>query len=221
MTQLVLPLPHRPALGREDFLVSAANQNAVAWVDRWPDWPNRCLALHGPQGCGKSHLGEVHRARSGAVRLAARDLARARIQSLTHVVIEDGPPDPQGEAALFHLINWLRETGGSLLLSGRPPPAEWPVGLPDLASRLKAMTAVAIDRPDDALLEAMLVKLFADRQITIDKAVIDYLLRVMERSFAAVQDIVGRLDEAALARQQRITVPLVRRLLRPKQEDAG
>ena len=218
--QLAFDLPHRAASGAEDFLVAPPNAGAVAWLDHWPAWPGAGLALHGPEGCGKSHLLRVWQARSGARLLRSTDLARIDLAMLA------GAPEPVAlddcgrglrERELLHLHNLLAGAGHHLLLAGREPPSRWPVELPDLRSRLSTFTAVAIAPPDDTLLAAILVKLFSDRQLRVEAAVIDYLLARMERSFGAAERLVGRLDALGLALGRRITIALARRAV---EEDA-
>lgn len=219
--QLPLDLGHRPALGREDFLVAECNAAAVAWIDRWPDWPGGGLALHGPAGCGKTHLSEVWRRESGAIRLDAASLAESEPPQLLGnaraAVIDDLYDNPglrADERRFLHLYNLMRERGGHLLLVGRAAPARWPVELPDLSSRLGALAAVEIGAPDDALLSAVLVKLLTDRQLVVGAEVVDYLARRMERSFEAARRIVAALDREALAARRRIALPLAREVLR-------
>lgn len=224
MTQLPLDLGFRPALGRADFLIAPCNAAAVAWLDRWPQWPGTALALWGPAGSGKTHLVEVWRARSGAVTIEPRALSSALVPQLLgaarDVAIDDA--DGADEEALLHLYNLLAERQGHLLLAAREPPARWSLHLADLRSRLLASAAVAVEAPDDALLGAVLVKQFADRQLRIGEDVIAYLLPRIERSFAAVQDIVAALDHAALAGQRAVTVKLAREILnRDRHPDRG
>jgi chromosomal replication initiation ATPase DnaA len=195
--QLALDLGHRPALGREDFLIAPCNEGAVAWIDRWPDWPGPALVIHGPAGCGKTHLAQVWRARAGT-----------REDS----VIEDADR-PGDDVALFHLFNRRAEDGGHLLLTARTPPARWPDRLPDLVSRLAAVPTVEIGPPDDILVTQVLVKLFADRQIEVGAEVVSYLVTHMERSFDAARQLVAAADTAALAAKRAVTVPLVRQVL--------
>ncbi len=226
--QLTLELGHRPALGQGDFLVSASNADAVAWLDRWPDWPAGGLALWGPPGCGKSHLVNVWRARSGARLLSAGELSGGELsgevrslaeEGAAHVVLDRGgaPMGDHGERSLNHLYNLLREAGGTLMLAGRQPPARWPIGLADLRSRLVALPAVEVMAPDDDLIGGLLVKLFADRQVAVERPVIDYLVARMERSFDAARRLVDAIDRDALSRGRRITVPLVAEVLRASQ----
>lgn len=212
-SQLTLGLPHRPALGRDDFLVAGSNADAVAWLDRWPDWPATALALHGPQGSGKTHLAQVWRRRSGAVEASGRFDPPALAASGAVVLDLDAAAGPAEERPLLHLYNLLAERRGHLLLVGREPPARWPVQLPDLRSRLSTAPAVALTPPDDELRAAVMVKLFADRQLRVDADVVGYLVKRLDRSFAAIGEAVAALDEAALAEVRPITVPFARAVL--------
>lgn len=221
MAQLALDLGHRPALGREDFLVAPSNEVAVAWIDRWATKPWPMLAIHGPAGSGKSHLVRVWQSQS-----QARLLAHGELDGLDPLALTAGSPalalddadaalaaDPARQEALLHLYNAVVERRGHLLLTARAAPRDWPVTLPDLRSRLRAVQTARLGMPDEALIEALLVKLFADRQIAVPAEVVRYLLPRIERSFAAVRDLVDRLDRAALGAKRAITVPLARAVL--------
>jgi len=228
--QLPLDLRHRPALGKADFVVAAGNRDAVAWLDRWPDWPAGALVIYGPAGCGKSHLIAVWRARSKARALGADDLEPEAlaplIESRGHLALDDAENmvasgGEAAESALFHLYNAVKARGDTMLLTARTPPARWAIGLPDLASRLGALPAIAVAQPDDELMSAVLAKLFSDRQLAVDRRVIDYLATHMERSFAAARQFVDVMDREALARQRRITRPLAMELLDRMQRQPG
>jgi chromosomal replication initiation ATPase DnaA len=209
-------LPRRIALSRTDFLISDSNAAAIGWVDRWPDWPSRALALHGPAGCGKTHLVHLWCAQTAGAIVPGETLSKEVVARLVsehrhRIAIDDA--DRASELALLHLYNFCMETGGGLLVAARQPPASWTLVLPDLGSRLRAVLAVGIGLPDDALLGAVLVKHFADRQLRVAPEVIAYLLTHMERSFAAAADIASRLDLVSLRDRRAITVPLVRQLV--------
>jgi chromosomal replication initiation ATPase DnaA len=219
MTQLPLDLGHRTAFDGLDFHVAASNREAVAWLDRWPDWPAAALAIHGPAGSGKTHLAHVWTGRSGAVLLTAAALAGLdphRTAAAGPVAIDDlgeAPLDAAGERQLLHLYNGLVAAGHSLLLLGRRPPARWPLRLADLRSRLAAIPSVPVAMPDDELFAAVLAKLFADRQLAVGDDVLRYLGTRVERSFESARDIVTRLDRAALAAGRPVTLQLVRQIL--------
>ena len=218
--------PVRPAFGREDFLVAPCNEAAVAWLDRWPHWPGPALVIHGPPGSGKSHLAEVWRGRSGAAVVEAASLADVvEAASLADVaeaaagagqsaaLVVDGLGGRIDERALLHCYNGIAERGGHLLLTASAPPSHWPLTLPDLASRLRLAPVAELGMPDDALLGALVLKLFADRQIAVAREVPAYVVPRIERTFEAVDALVERLDRAALAEGRAITVPLVRAVL--------
>lgn len=213
--QIPLDLPLPPRRGSSDYVVGEANRAAHDLIVRWPDWPARAVLLVGPEGSGKSHLAGLWAGRSGAAIVAARDLAAADPLALAAagpIGLEDLGPGLE-EAALFHLLNAVGEAGHSLLMTARSEPASWGLGLPDLASRLRAAAPVRLDEPDDRLLEALLEKLFADRQTTVDPTVVRYLARRMERSYAAATTLVDALDRAALAAKSGIGRSLAARIL--------
>lgn len=214
MTQLAIDLPHRPALGRADFLVSGCNADAIGWIERWPGWPASALVLYGQPGSGKTHLAHLWRERSRAVLVSGDALSEFEpsvLATARAVAVDDAERAP--ERALLHLYNCCTEAGASLLIVARDAPARWPIVLPDLASRLRAAPAVAIAPPDDALLAAVLVKHFADRQVQVAPGVIGFLVRRMERSLAAAAALAAALDRAALGAGRPITIALARRVL--------
>ncbi len=223
--QLPLTLPHRPALGREDFLTASCNEQAVAWLERWPDWPAHALALFGPPGCGKSHLlAAFAAAQDGIVIVERPSLSVAMVPDLVaaaRVVAIDRLDAGGSEDALFHLWNLTKETGRHLLLAGREAPARLGVRLPDLQSRLSSVLAVGIGAPDESLLAAVLVKLFADRQLKVTAELVTYIVSRSERSFAAIGRVVDSLDRASLAAHRAVTVPLARAVLEDLNKENG
>ena len=215
--QLALELPARAATGRAEFFVSEANAAALASIDAWRAWPGGKQALIGPEGSGKTHLAQVWAEAAGARVVGAAALGEADVPTLAQhgrVAVEDVPgAGPEAQRALLHLHNLLAARGGSLLMTGRGAPPLWGVALPDLASRIEAAGVARLAPPDDALLAALLVKLFADRQVQAPPALVGWLLPRMERSFASAQRIVAALDALALAEGRPVGRALAARVL--------
>lgn len=207
--QMTLDLALRPALSRDDFLVSPANAAAVALVDQWPNWPTYGAIIVGPAGSGKSHLATVWQQVSGASLVAAKDVRVEQVADLLAqhaLVIEDVDAGEVNANALFHALNLARQEGGHVLLTASQRPQAWNLSLKDLNSRLSALPVTAIEPPDDALLRGVLVKLFADRQIAVDEALVSFLMARMPRSLDMARRLVQQLDAQALA----LGVPVTR-----------
>lgn len=220
--QLALDLAAEPRFGAEDFLVSPSNEAAYALIERWPDWPSPSLILIGPPGAGKSHLAAIWAERARARIVSGASLALADLPALAAagaVLVEDADRTRPDEAALFHLINLLKETGGALVATAASPPDAWGLRTPDLLSRLRLAPSVAIESPDEALMRAVLVKLLVDRQLVVDTALVDYVALRLERSLDAARRFVARLDDEALARGQRVTRAIAAEVLAAMAED--
>jgi len=207
--QLILDLAGDPCFGVEDFFVSSSNEKAYAMLELWPDWPDPVLLLQGAAGAGKSHLASIWARRAGARRLAARDLLLEddldRLARSGPLLIEEAETLAIVQEQLFHLLNLVRESRQALVLTARTAPDLWGLSIADLLSRLRLAPSVSIEPPDDDLLRAVLVKLFLDRQLVVDTALIDYAALRLDRSFEAARIFVEKLDQEALARGSRIT----------------
>jgi chromosomal replication initiation ATPase DnaA len=215
--QLAFALPHAESLSRDDFLEGPANAAGLALIDAWPDWPNRIMLLVGPEGSGKSHLAAIWAEQAGARSTAAHALTAAAVPGALAtgaLVIEDLNPSSCDERALFHLMNLAREDQAFVLLTARLSPSTFDIELRDLRSRLRAVPVVMLMPPDDHLFRALVVKLCADRQISIDENVVSYLATRIERSFAAARHAVELLDTEALRLGRPITRALAAELLR-------
>ena len=214
--QLAFDLPLDPRYGREDFLVSPSNEAAYGFIERWPDWPGPLLRLEGPRGSGKSHLASIWAADAQGWTVQAEAVKAADVPHLASkgaLVIEDMDRGERDEPALFHLLNLVRERSGFLLITGDSSPDRWGLRTPDLLSRLRLAPCVTLDPPDDALLKAVLVKLFVDRQLVVDTTLVDYISLRIERSLARAAEVVAALDREALSRGRRITRPMAAEVL--------
>lgn len=209
-TQLPLAFDHAPSYAREDFIVGEANAQALAFVEAWPEWPARSAVIWGPEGSGKTHLAHIWARQAAARAIAAEDLRADSIGDLEpggRWLVDDA--DLVDDAvALFHLLNFVNQFDGALLLAGRQAPQAWPQQLPDLRSRLAGLTGVAQAAPDEVLLARVMLKLFADRQLKVPEGVIPYLVVRMERSFSAAERLVAAIDGLALQQKRNISVEI-------------
>jgi chromosomal replication initiation ATPase DnaA len=214
--QLALALNHAENYAREEFLSGPSNEEALQLVDCWPDWPANVIALIGPEGSGKTHLAMIWAAAAGARVLAARAVREDELPSAlaTGALVVEDAAAAADERALFHLINLAREAKSFLLFTARTAPASWPAAVPDLISRLRALPVVSLRAPDDQLLRAVIVKLAADRQLTLDESVVRYLSTHIERSLAAARAAVIALDHEALRQGRPVTRALAAEMFR-------
>ncbi len=215
--QLTLDWPHDPSYAREDFLEAPGNAEALRAILSWPNWAARMLMLVGPNGSGKSHLGAIWARTAGARIVAAETLPREPLVELAAaraMLIEDADRIGAHETALFHLLNLTRENGAYLLLTARGQPDGWALRTADLVSRLRLAPIVSLGAPDLELTQAVLFKLFSDRQLAVDPAVVSYIALRIERSLDAARAIVAALDREALARGKPVTRAMAAEFLR-------
>jgi chromosomal replication initiation ATPase DnaA len=214
--QLALALDHPESYAREDFLAGPCNLGPLELIDRWPDWPTNALALVGPEGSGKTHLATMWAHAAGARIVSAHALSEAQVPAslATGALVVEDAAAIADERALFHLINLAREESSFLLFAARTLPSTWPVAIPDVVSRLRALPVATLQAPDDAMLRAVIVKLAADRQLGLDEGVVGYLSTHIERTFAAARAAVIALDNEALRQGRPATRALAAELFR-------
>ena len=204
--QLPLTLTYRKALGRGDFIVAPCNREAVGWIDRWPDWPCRAVLILGEAGSGKTHLASIF----SEYRLEAKALTDTFMPYFQRKIVVENLEELASETALFHLFNFIRDLGGSLLMTARRMPA---FDLKDMKTRIQAVPKAKITMPDETVLREVLKREFAERQIFVEESVLNYALMHMPRSFASVQELIRRADLLSLAEGRKITVPVIKEVL--------
>ena len=215
-TQLALSLEHFPVLTRHDFLSDPSNEDALRWIDRYPNGPSTALIIYGEEGSGKTHLAHIFASKTKAPLFQASILTQKDLPDLLTseaLVLEDVEATLTNENALLHLFNMVKEQSKHLLLTANSPPNQWGIKLKDLSSRLATCTLVGLKSPNDTLMAAVIVKMFADRQLRIQQHVIDYLLQRMDRSFSTARRIVEKADELSLTSKRNITLPLLKEVL--------
>ncbi len=221
ITQLALDFPHRPSLGREDFMVAKCNFEAVSTIDLWPNWSHFAICIYGPSGCGKTHLANVfaqmvalstpHPYRIPFIKadLLEKNMIHTLFETSPQIVIEN-LQNLKNQEALFHIYNTYRDLGGNILFTSDIAPARINFSLPDLRSRMNIIPAIEIKEPDDELLMALLVKLFLDRQITPTQELLNFLIKNIHRSFSYVRKLVEEIDNISLAKKRAITINIAK-----------
>jgi chromosomal replication initiation ATPase DnaA len=216
LKQMVMPFAPATSYQPDDFIAGSANAAALSLVERWPDWPYSLVVVHGPAGCGKTHLAHRFAARHRASFLPVERIGKVPADMLlagNHGWVIDGLEGVRDEVALAQLINHARARGDYILMTARSAPSQLAIQLNDLRSRITALPEVALGAPDEALLEGVLAKEFADRQLRVAPEVIRYSVRRLERSFEAVQRFADSVDTASLASGRAVTLNLARQLL--------
>ncbi len=221
-SQLPFAFELRRSTSREDFIVGASNEAALAFIESWPRWPARVCAIWGPSGSGKTHLSRIWQAKAGATDLSPEDVTVDRLADLAPgaAVLVDGAGQAVNGKGLFHLINFINQTSGWLLLTGEDAPQRWRTEVPDLHSRLTAIGGEKLDLPDEALLARVLIKLSHDRQLKFPEALIAYLAPRLERSFGDAERLVALMDYLALEKKRSPSIETAARALRQLYEGA-
>jgi chromosomal replication initiation ATPase DnaA len=206
--QLTFRWPHSPSFEREDFLPAPSNREALSAIELWPNWAGRMLTLVGPEGAGKSHLGTIWAGVSGAITLLGEALNEKSVEACGRAraaLFEDADRARQAEALFFHVVNMALQNDVWMLLTCRTPPDAWGLKIPDLLSRLRLAPVVRLAAPETELTEAVLFKLFSDRQLQVEPHVISYIALRIERSLGVAREVVAALDSEALTQGRRVT----------------
>ena len=206
--QLTFRWTHSPSFAREDFLSAPSNRDALTAIEVWPNWAGRMLMLVGPEGSGKSHLGAIWARAANAITLLGEELDEHSLEACARaraVLVEDADRARRGETPFFHLMNIALQNNVWLLLTSRTAPDAWGLSTPDLLSRLRLAPVVHLAPPDVELSEAVLFKLFSDRQLEVEPHVISYIALRIERSLGAARALVATLDNEGLTQSRRIT----------------
>ena len=208
--QLYFDIDDAPSFVEDNFIISSSNQNATDYVYKWPNWASNCVVLFGESGVGKSHLANIWHNKAQALKVSLENIDFKDVQKRKNILIDDFELYSNKYNDLFHIINLINEINGYLLMTSKVNPASLSTGMKDLDSRLRNATPIKIDRPDDFLLEAIIIKLFSDKRILIDDRVIKYILKRSNRSASELIKLVNIINNKSMEQKRAITVPLVR-----------
>ena len=213
--QLAFDLPSRPALGRSDFFISDCNSIAVKLMEDWSSWPNRQHILSGPAGSGKTHLAGIFESKYKAIRMQEKDLNNNIFKSLKlhENVILDNFENKSDEKILYSLFNLVDQDNKYLIINSNIPLTKMGFKLSDLSSRAKNCILAEIKDPDDDLIFALILKNFADMQIKVEKRLIDYIVKRIDRSYRKISNFIYKVDEISLKKKKSINLKIIKNLL--------
>jgi DnaA regulatory inactivator Hda len=223
--QLLLDLSYKPDYSSANFMKSPCNWEALEWIHRWPNWPMKMIAIYGEPSCGKTHLAHIWQEKSGASYLTMPEALISSPEEILKVnqaiILDDAElhtstnaqSQKDQEEWMFHFYNLIKEEQKDLLICSRQAPNHWGVTLPDLRSRLSTILSVAVNPPDEGALHAVLLKLCAEKGMSLSSEVAEYILRRVERSFESIRNLVNILDHETLVLHRSLTLGLVRDVL--------
>lgn len=217
--QLYFEMDREPSFDEGNFVITQSNRDAFEHITKWPEWTINNIVLFGDAGVGKSHLAHIWLKRSNGIKLDLDEINTKIIEKNKNVLIEDIDGSQINHHNLFHLINLIREVEGFLLLTSKISPTSLVTKIPDLNSRIRSFSPVKINKPDDYLLEIMILKIFSDKNIMVDEKVIKFLLKRVERSIPGISMLIQKINEKSLEEKRPITVPLVSEVISSSQSN--
>tara|TARA_B100000686_G_scaffold348403_1_gene439366 strand:+ start:1036 stop:1695 length:660 start_codon:yes stop_codon:yes gene_type:complete len=214
--QLILNLRTLPAMNRNDYFVNVTNSEAVEWIDMWPNWPYFGFIVYGSKSSGKSHLASVLKSISKGKMISAKNITKNNIEEFSNIncLIIENFEQLVFENAFFHLFNMCKENNNKIMLTSAVSPSKIEFKLPDLKSRILSLPSVELKFPDDELLKNIILKQFLDKGVKVEKEVIDFLLKRVDRSFDSIYNLVSKIDFASMEKSRKITIPFVKKFIK-------
>lgn len=212
--QLFFDIEEQPSFDLQDFIVSSSNQIAYDYIQKWPEWSGNLIFLVGESGVGKTHLANIWLKKANGIKLDEKNIDSDYIKMNQNILIEDFDNIKYDLTSLFHIINAIKEKNGYIIFTCREKPANLDIALPDLSSRLRSATPIFIDKPDDSLLEAIIIKLFSDKKIIIDSRVTSYIIQRVNRSVPEIIRLINNINYKSMEEKRGVTIPLVNKVFK-------
>ena len=215
LNQMLLNFDQKQNFNYNDFYVSKSNYFAFKLIEKWPSWEKNILNIFGEKFSGKTHLVEIFESKYKAVRIQEKDLNNNIFKSLKlhENVILDDFENKSDEKILYSLFNLVDQDNKYLIITSKKPLIEMQFLLKDLASRVKNCLVAEISKPDDELIFALILKNFSDRQISLDKKLIDYIVKRIDRSYSKIKEFIYKVDEMSLKQKKPINLKTIKELL--------
>jgi len=215
MNQLTFKFPFKTNYFKEDFYVSANNFEAYKLIETWPKWSSRFINIFGPSGCGKTHLANIFKKKINSFFIKALDLNNSSL-SLIRVkecLIIDEYLNNVEEKLFYSILNQCHLSNQYIIINSLKPIQSFEVALKDLKSRFSSFVNIGIDLPTDELIKVIISKNFSDKQVKIDKKLLEYILKNIDRSYEGIFDLIDKLDNLSLSTGKSITINLIKKVL--------
>ena len=215
LNQLLLELDYKTNFNEHDFYLSKSNSNAFNLINRWPDWEKKILNISGEKFSGKSHLANIFKLKSKAFLVKGDKIDNSIFKSLKlyESIIIDDFEECNEEEILYSIFNLIDQDNKYLLINSLKPINKIKYKLPDLASRSKNCLYAEIENPDDELLFAIILKNFSDRQIKIEKKIINFIISRVDRSYRKIDEFIYKIDELSLKKKKPINLKTIKAIL--------
>ena len=215
LNQLLLDFDYKTNFNEHDFYLSKSNSKAFNLINRWPDWDKKILNISGEKFSGKSHLANIFKLKSKAFLIKGNEIDNSIFKSikLHESIIIDDFEECNQEEILYSIFNLIDQDSKYLLINSLKPINEIKYRLPDLTSRSKNCLYAVIENPDDELLFAIILKNFSDRQIKIEKKIINFIISRIDRSYRKIDEFIYKIDELSLKKKKPINLKTIKEIL--------
>jgi len=215
LNQLLLDFDIKKNFNDHDYYVSDSNYFAFNLIDKWPRWEKRILNISGDKFSGKTHLANIFKLKSSALFLNENQINDDLFKKikLHECIIVDGFSNSIDEKLTYAILNLVDQDSKYLLINSETPLGEINFNLPDLASRSKNLLHAKIDPPDDDLIFAIILKNFSDRQIKLEKKIIEFIINRIDRSYSKISEFIYKIDELSLKKKKPINLKTIKEIL--------
>ena len=215
LNQLLLDFGHKKNFNEHDYYVSKSNYFAFNIIDKWPKWEKRILNIYGEKFSGKTHLANIFKLKSNALLININKIdnnAFNKIKLFESIIIDNFRNDFK-EELIYSIFNLVDQDNKYLLINSLEPINEFKFKLPDMVSRSKNCLVAKIENPDDELIFAIIIKNFSDRQIKLEKKIIEFIINRIDRSYSKIYEFIYKLDELSLKKKKPINLKTIKEIL--------
>jgi len=215
LNQLLLNFNHKQNFNNNDFYVSESNYYAYKLIEKWPKWEKNILNIYGEKFSGKTHLANIFISKNKGIKISENDINNDIFKKLKlyESIIIDNFNYECDEKLMYSIFNIVDQDNKYLIINSIKPINEFNFNLEDLKSRSKNCLFAKIDSPDDELIFAIILKNFSDRQIQIDKKLIDFIIKRIDRSYGKIADFIYKVDELSLKKKKAIDLKIIKEIL--------